>query len=56
MNRIAPASLASAALGGVARAVEITSPEVVLTPISPSFHARDVLARPRRTWPPAPTS
>jgi S-adenosylmethionine hydrolase len=32
------------ALGGVARAVEITSPEVVLTPISPSFHARDVLA------------
>ena len=55
MNRIAPASLASAALGGVARAVEITSPEVVLTPISPSFHARDVLARPRRTWPPAPT-
>jgi S-adenosyl-L-methionine hydrolase (adenosine-forming) len=26
------------------RAVEITSPEVVLTPISPSFHARDVLA------------
>jgi S-adenosylmethionine hydrolase len=35
---------AAAALGGVARAVEITSPEVVLTPISPSFHARDVLA------------
>ena len=32
------------ALGGVARAVEITSPEIVLTPISPSFHARDVLA------------
>ena len=35
---------AAAALGGVARAVEITSPDVVLTPISPSFHARDVLA------------
>jgi S-adenosylmethionine hydrolase len=34
----------AAALGGVARAVEITSPDVVLTPISPSFHARDVLA------------
>ena len=35
---------AASALGGVARAVEITSPEVVLTAISPSFHARDVLA------------
>jgi S-adenosylmethionine hydrolase len=35
---------AAAALGGVARAVEITSPDVVLNPISPSFHARDVLA------------
>jgi hypothetical protein len=35
---------AAAVLGGVARAVEITSPEIVLTPISPSFHARDVLA------------
>ena len=35
---------AASALGGVARAVEITSPEVVLTPILPSFHARDVLA------------
>jgi S-adenosyl-L-methionine hydrolase (adenosine-forming) len=34
----------AAALGGIARAVEITSPEVVLTPISPSFHALDVLA------------
>jgi S-adenosylmethionine hydrolase len=30
--------------GGVAQAVEITSQEIVLTPISPSFHARDVLA------------
>jgi len=35
---------AAAALDGVGRAVEITSPEIVLTPISPSFHARDVLA------------
>jgi S-adenosyl-L-methionine hydrolase (adenosine-forming) len=35
---------AAAALGGVARAVEITSPDIVLAPISPSFHARDVLA------------
>jgi S-adenosylmethionine hydrolase len=35
---------AAAALGGVRRAVEITSPQVVLTPVSPSFHARDVLA------------
>jgi S-adenosyl-L-methionine hydrolase (adenosine-forming) len=35
---------ASAALGGAARAVEVTSPEIVLTPVSPSFHARDVLA------------
>jgi len=34
----------SAALGGVTRAVEVTAPEVVLAPISPSFHARDVLA------------
>ena len=38
---LAPAGVA---LGGVARAVEITSPDVVLSPISPSFHARDVLA------------
>jgi S-adenosyl-L-methionine hydrolase (adenosine-forming) len=35
---------APAALGGVARAVEVTAPEIVLTPVSPSFHARDVLA------------
>jgi S-adenosyl-L-methionine hydrolase (adenosine-forming) len=35
---------AASALGGMARAVDITSPEVVLTPVSPSFHARDVLA------------
>ena len=35
---------AAGALGGVRRAVEITSPQVVLTPVSPSFHARDVLA------------
>ncbi|HEX4519192.1 MAG TPA: SAM-dependent chlorinase/fluorinase [Gaiellaceae bacterium] len=31
------------AAGGVRRAVEITSPEVVVTPVSASFHARDVL-------------
>src|SRR5438874_3590639 len=35
---------AAAALGGVTRAVEITSSGVVLPPVSPSFHARDVLA------------
>jgi S-adenosyl-L-methionine hydrolase (adenosine-forming) len=35
---------AAAALGGVARAVEINSSDVVLQPIAPSFHARDVLA------------
>jgi S-adenosylmethionine hydrolase len=29
---------------GVAQAVSVTSPSVVLQPISPSFHARDVLA------------
>jgi S-adenosylmethionine hydrolase len=29
---------------GVARAVAITSPEVVLQPVAPSLHARDVLA------------
>ena len=34
----------SQALGGVTRAVEVTSLDVVLTPVSPSFHARDVLA------------
>ena len=37
-------SPAAQALGGVTGAVEITSPDVTLTPISPSFHARDVLA------------
>jgi len=37
-------SPAGEALGGVVRAVEITAADVVLTPISPSFHARDVLA------------
>jgi S-adenosyl-L-methionine hydrolase (adenosine-forming) len=35
---------AIAALGGVETAVEITSPGIVLSPVSPSFHARDVLA------------
>ena len=37
-------SPAVAALGGAARGAEITSTDVVLAPISPSFHARDVLA------------
>jgi S-adenosylmethionine hydrolase len=32
------------ALGGVRRAVEITSEDVILQPVSPMFHARDVLA------------
>jgi S-adenosyl-L-methionine hydrolase (adenosine-forming) len=36
-------SWAFSAAGGVRRAVEITSPEVIVTPVSPSFHARDVL-------------
>ena len=30
--------------GGVARAVVITSPDVIVQPIAPSFHARDILA------------
>ena len=37
-------SLAWQALGGVAEAVEITSPEVVLSPPSATFHGRDVFA------------
>jgi S-adenosyl-L-methionine hydrolase (adenosine-forming) len=36
-------SLAWEALGGVGKAVEITSAEVTLQPVSPSFHARDIL-------------
>jgi S-adenosyl-L-methionine hydrolase (adenosine-forming) len=32
------------ASGGPARAVEITSPEVIVEPVAPSFHARDVLS------------
>jgi S-adenosyl-L-methionine hydrolase (adenosine-forming) len=31
------------ASGGVARAVEITSPDVIIHPVSPSLHARDIL-------------
>jgi S-adenosylmethionine hydrolase len=38
---LAPSWLAS---GGVARAVSITSPDVILGPAAPTFHARDVLA------------
>jgi hypothetical protein len=30
--------------GGVARAVEITSPDVIVQPVAPSFHARDILS------------
>lgn len=37
-------SLAWSERGGVARAVEITSSEVVLTPISATFHGRDIFA------------
>jgi hypothetical protein len=31
-------------VGGIRRAVEITAPDILLQPVSPSFHARDVLA------------
>jgi S-adenosylmethionine hydrolase len=37
-------SAAAAEAGGVADAVEVNSPDVVLSPVSASFHARDVLA------------
>jgi S-adenosyl-L-methionine hydrolase (adenosine-forming) len=37
-------SLAWEAAGGVARAVEIRSPDVVLVPLSATFHGRDVFA------------
>jgi S-adenosylmethionine hydrolase len=37
-------SLAWRALGGVRRAFEISSPEVLLTPVSAVFHGRDVFA------------
>jgi S-adenosylmethionine hydrolase len=36
-------SLAFRSLGGVGKAAEITSPAVILEPVSPSFRARDVL-------------
>jgi S-adenosylmethionine hydrolase len=36
-------SSAWSAAGGVARAVEITSRDIVVEPVAPSFHARDVL-------------
>ena len=32
------------ALGGVRRVVEITSPDILLQPVAPTFHARDVLS------------
>ena len=34
---------ACAELGGVSHLAEITAPEVILQPVAPSFHARDVL-------------
>jgi S-adenosylmethionine hydrolase len=37
-------SLAWDALGGVAEAVEVSSPDVVLAPVSRTFHGRDVFA------------
>lgn len=37
-------SLAAERLGGVTRAVEIRSPRVLLTPVSATFHGRDVFA------------
>jgi hypothetical protein len=37
-------SMAWASLGGAARAVEVTSDEVVLHPVSRTFHGRDVFA------------
>jgi S-adenosylmethionine hydrolase len=37
-------SLAWSAAGGVERAVQITSPEVIVQPVAPSFHARDVFS------------
>lgn len=42
-------SLAVAALGGAERAVEVSSPDVVLQPVSPTLHARDVLS-PAAAW------
>jgi len=36
-------SAAWSAAGGVSRAFEITSPDVVIEPVAPSLHARDVL-------------
>jgi S-adenosylmethionine hydrolase len=36
--------LSLAWVGGAARAVEISSPETVLEPVSPTFHGRDVFA------------
>jgi S-adenosylmethionine hydrolase len=37
-------SMAWAELGGIARGVEIASPDVLLQPVSPTFHGRDVFA------------
>lgn len=37
-------SLAADALGGVTRAVEISNPDVMLSPVSQTFHGRDLFA------------
>ena len=36
-------------LGGILKAVEISSEEVIVQPVSPSFQARDIFAQPRLT-------
>jgi S-adenosylmethionine hydrolase len=41
--------LAADSLGGVARAVSLTNSEYQLTPVSPTFHGRDVFA-PAAAW------
>jgi S-adenosylmethionine hydrolase len=42
-------SLAWESAGGAERAVEVSSPDVVLQPVSPTLHARDVLC-PAAAW------
>jgi S-adenosyl-L-methionine hydrolase (adenosine-forming) len=37
-------SLATEALGGITRAVEISNPEVMLSPVSQTFHGRDLFS------------
>src|SRR6266508_2538194 len=45
-------SLTWAERGGVARAVEITEPKVMLEPVSATFHGRDILPPPSAPRPP----